>query len=50
MLRQQASTLIGKQETLPLADDPLLPRLDLSTFLLHERKQVLKKKTPNSLD
>lgn len=44
MLRQQALTLIGKQETLPLTDDPLLPRLDPSTILLHERKQALKKK------
>lgn len=50
MLRQQASTLIGKQETLPLADDPLIPRLDPSTILLHERKQVLKKKHPIASD
>lgn len=44
MLRQQALTLTGKQETLPLSDDPLLPRLDPSSILLHGRKRVLKEK------
>lgn len=50
MLRQQAVTVTGKQETLPLVDSslmfgtPLTTRLDPSGVPLHGRKQTLKAK------
>ena len=50
MLRQQALAVVGKQESLPLADNPLMlepslpTRLDPANIPLHGRKQALKEK------
>jgi len=50
MLRQQSLAVVGKQESLPLVDNPLMlepslpTRLDPSSIPLHGRKQVLMEK------
>ncbi len=42
VLRQQAPLLTGKQEMLPLTDDPAQPRLNPASIPLHGRKTILK--------
>ncbi len=41
-LRQQAPLLTGKQEMLPLVDDPAQPRLNPASIPLHGRKTILR--------
>ena len=43
-LRQQALLLTGKQEMLPMVDDPSQPRLNPASIPLHGRKTILKGK------